>query len=383
MPSLFEDNMEHEDIAIDGYRDILEKIVADPDYTTNVELDLENIFFDAQFSSSTSIRRYAIELLGLIGLSNNQNEIETCLLALENTDDEGIEYALIIALIRVSTQRSSMRAIDILKRSSWFKNWHRGGDSRARKIFKAIAASKNEDFLDYLHESANKKRYEGGDFLLFEQILGAINSIGSNISEETILTILETCEDHNVTNHLILTLGFVGGTKTITMLREVIFKHDLMAKVEFPSLHKVAFASCSLGRLGDIESVERMIQLWHHGYKSAYIARAFSLLKYDHAIPLLIDGTGENNISVVIGSLRALGEIGGDEAKRHLLYLKEEGIVQHMIEKNSRERDIHFDIKELLWASLILALNQIGEKVDRRRLEEAQEEAKNMWEYHD
>ena len=64
-------------------------------------------------------------------------------------------------------------------------------------------------------------------------------------------------------------------------------------------------------------------------------------------------------------------------------YLKEEGIVQHMIEKNSRERDIHFDIKELLWASLILALNQIGEKVDRRRLEEAQEEAKKMWEYHD
>ena len=56
MPSLFEDNMEHEDIAIDGYRDILEKIVADPDYTTNVELDLENIFFDAQLSKEHIIR---------------------------------------------------------------------------------------------------------------------------------------------------------------------------------------------------------------------------------------------------------------------------------------------------------------------------------------
>ena len=218
---------------------------------------------------------------------------------------------------------------------------------------------------------------------MFEQILGAINSIGSNISEETILTILETCEDHNVTNHLILTLGFVGGSKTITMLREVISNHDLMAEVEYPSLHKVTFACCSLGRLGDIESVERMIQLWRHGYKSAYIARAFSLLKFDHAIPILIDGTGENNISVVIGSIRALGEIGGDEAKRHLLYLKEEGVVQHMIEKNPRERDLHFDIKQQLRASLILALNQIGEKVDRRRLEKAQEEAKIMWEYHD
>mgnify|MGYP003991032885 FL=1 len=54
-----------------------------------------------------------------------------------------------------------------------------------------------------------------------------------------------------------------------------------------------------------------------------------------------------------------------------------------MIEKNSRERDIHFDIKQQLRASLILALNQIGEKVDRRRLEKAQEEAKIMWEYHD
>ena len=84
MPSLFEDNMEHEDIAIDDYRDILEEIVADPDYTTNVKLDLENIFFDAQFSSSTSIRRYAIELLGLIGLSNNQNEIETSVIVLVN-----------------------------------------------------------------------------------------------------------------------------------------------------------------------------------------------------------------------------------------------------------------------------------------------------------
>jgi hypothetical protein len=367
-----------------GYQAILEEIEKNPDYVNDHGLDLKNnIFYDAQFSSSLYIRRYAIELLGLIGSSVSQDEIERLLLALESTD-EVIHYDLIIALIRLSTKNCSERALELIKTSSWFDDWCLSGDSNARNIFKAIAASKSEDFLEFLHESIKLTTADTGVFWeLCVEVLSAINAVGSDKSEDIVLSLLETCEDSYLANELILTLGFVGGSKSITDLRKIIDDHDRKWKpLSFPDPHPVACASCSLGRLGDAESIEKIVELWHHGYKSLYIAKAFSLLGYKKAVPILIDSTGERKSSIVIGSLRALGEIGGDEAKRHLLYLKQKGIVWHMIDKNPEEgwtEDVWFGNK--LRASLTLALHQIGENIERNRLEEAREFAKNMWEY--
>lgn len=369
------------------YRSMIKLILEEPSYVLNQSWDLENIGHDAQFSSHLSIRQLAIELFGLIGAKVRQDQIQTYLLEIENTDDESFEYELILAHIRVSTALCSKRAIELITTSSYFKTWQtvHPFPTRFRTIIRAIGESKSEIFLDLLHQLAEQKGYEGRFYSLFiDYILPAIKMIGSNKSEQTILSILESCEDLNVANLLILTLGYVGDSKSISKLRDVIFSFDMDSENRYEHLHPVAFASCSLGRLNDIESIDRMIELWNNGYKSSYIARAFSLLKYDKAIPILIEGTGDTNANVVVGSLRALGDFGGKEARSHLLYLQRKGIIDHIEDMNPEMRhSISRDGIKIIRYALLLVLDGIGESVGTSRLERARDYSTAIWEFND
>jgi hypothetical protein len=122
----------------------------------------------------------------------------------------------------------------------------------------------------------------------------------------------------------------------------------------------ISFASCSLGRLGDSESVERMTELWNNGYESPFIARAFGLLKDERSIAVLIKSTSSPKANVVAGSILALSDIGGNEATKHLLYLNDTGPIDHINKK--------MDKKQIM-ASLFLALDRVGEKIESRRLQ--------------
>jgi len=372
--------------AEDYYRGVIKLILEEPNYMLSENWDLENIGHDAQFSSHLNIRQYAIELFGLIGTKIKQDQIETYLLEIENTEDESFEYELILAHIRVSTALCSKRAIELITTSSYFKTWQTTQyPTRFRTIVRAIGESKSEIFLDFLHQLAEQQQYEGGFYSLYaEYILHAIKMIGSNKSEQTILTVLESCEDFNVANQLILTLGYVGDSESISKLRDVIFSFDMNSEDGYEHLHPVAFASCSLGRLNDIESIDRMIELWNYGYKSSYIARAFSLLKYDKAIPILIEGTGDANANVVVGSLRALGDFGGKEARSHLLYLQRKGIIDHIEDMNPEMRySIGRESSKIIRYALLLVLDGIGESVGASRLERARDYSTAIWEFDD
>jgi hypothetical protein len=372
--------------AEDNYRSMIKLILEEPSYVLNDNWDLENIGHDAQFSSHLNIRQYAIELFGLIGAKVRPYQIETYLLEIENTDDESFEYEFILAHIRVSTAMCSKRAIDLITTSSYFKTWQTTQyPHRFRTILRAIGESKSEIFLDLLHQLAEQKEYEGGFYSLYtEYLLHAIKTIGSNRSEQTILSILESCEDFNVVNQLILTLGYVGDSESISKLRDVIFSFDMNSEDRYEHLHPVAFASCSLGRLNDIESIDRMIELWNNGYKSSYIARAFSLLKYDKAIPILIEGTGDTNANVVVGSLRALGDFGDKEAKSHLLYLQRKGIIDHIYDINPELRhSIRGESAKYIRYALLLVLDGFGESVGTSRLERARDYSTAIWEFDD
>ena len=353
--------------AIDSYFDLFRDIRDDPEYASSRSWDLENINHDAQFSSDHSVRQYAIKLFGLIGAKVRPQEVGKYLLAIENTGDEAFEYELTMAHIRVSTPPCSQRAIEIMRTSAWFKTWDKRFRFDVRNIFRAIAESKSELFLEFLHEKAEQEEYEGALFNSYQEILNAIKAIGSNKSEQTVLSIIETCKDFNVSNQLILTLGVVGGSESIAKLREVIFSHDMNSDNSiYFCWHPVAFASCSLGRLKDLESVDKMVELWHNGYKSPLLARAFSLLNYEKAIPILIEGTGDRSIDIVVGSLRALGDIGGDEAKNHLLYLENKGITHHIKCLNPEMPSRDYELNVIPRAALILALNEVGKYNGRR-----------------
>lgn len=311
------------------YRSMIKLITEDPSYALNEDWDLENIGYDAQFSNHANIRLYAIELFGLIGAKCRKNQIEKYLLEIENNDNENFEYELILAHLRVSTEICLERSLKLITSSTYFKTWRKTMyDRRFGTILRAMGESKSEIFLNLLHQLVEWNECEEGYVYDYtKNVLYAIKMIGSNRSEKTILSILESCEDFNIANQLILTLGYVGDTESISKLRDVISSFDINSDVISKHLHPVAFASCSLGRLNDIESNDRMIEIWNNGYKSSYIARAFSLLENYEAIPLLIEGTGDINSNVVVGSLRALGELGGEEAKDHLLYLQRKGII--------------------------------------------------------
>ena len=372
--------------AEDYYRGVIKLILEEPSYVLNENWDLENIGHDAKFSSHLNIRQYAIELFGLIGTKIKQDQIEKHLLEIGNTDDEDFEYDLILAHIRVSTALCLKRAIELITTSSYFKTWQTTQYStRLKTILRAIGESRSEIFLDFLHQLAEQKKYEGGFYSLYKKyILHAIKMVGSNRSEQTILSILESCEDSNVANQLILTLGYVGNSESISKLRDVIFSFDMNSEDGYEHLHPVAFASCSLGRLNDIESIDRMIELWNNGYKSSYIARSFSLLKYDKAIPILIEGTGDANYNVVVGSLRALGDFGSKEARSHLLYLQRKGIIDHIEDMNpERRHSIGGEVSKYIRYALLLVLDRIGESVGTSRLERARDYSTAIWEFDD
>jgi hypothetical protein len=90
---------------------------------------------------------------------------------------------------------------------------------------------------NYLHEAIKQRKWssDDGSFNVFTEILGAINALGNNESEEVILLLLDSCEDHNVANQLVLTLGYVGGTKSVSRLRGIIFNHDMKSMPQDPS----------------------------------------------------------------------------------------------------------------------------------------------------
>ena len=358
--------MDLEDDAIEGYQNILQEFKENPEYAENSNHDLESICHDVQFSSSQTVRRLAIQTLGRIGAIREHESIETCLLNLENPDENATKYALVVALIRLTNRKCSNRALALIDSLNWFEEWNIGGDLGGKQIINTIVASKNQDFLEFLHEAIKQRKWssDDGSFNVFTEVLGAINALGNNESEEVILSLLDSCEDHNVANQLVLTLGFVGGTKSVSKLRDIIFNHDMKSMPQFPPIHMVCFASCALGRLGDSGSVERMIELWNNGYESPFIARAFGLLKDERSISVLIKGTASPKANVVAGSILALSDIGGNEATKHLLYLNETGPIDHINNKTGKKQ---------IMASLFLALDRVGEKIGRERLQKAKE----------
>jgi HEAT repeat protein len=365
--------MNLEDDAIEGYQNILQDFKDNPEYAENSNYDLESIFFDARFSSSQTVRRLAIQTLGRIGATREHESIETCLLNIENTDENATKYALVVALIRLTNRNCSIRALALIDSLNWFEEWNIGGGLGGKEIINTIVASQNQDFLEFLHEAIKQRKWSSdhGAFDIFTEILGAINALGNNESEKVILSLLDSCDDQNVANQLVLTLGFVGGTKSVSKLRDIIFNHDMKSMPQYPSIHMVWFASCSLGRLGDSESVERMIELWNNGYESPFIARAFGLLKDERCISVLITGTASQKANVVAGSILALSDIGGNEERKHLLHLYETGPIEHIIEKNSENCRIgKFDKKQIM-ASLFLAMDRVGEKIESRRLQKS------------
>jgi len=369
----------------DYYRSIIKLSIEDPSYVLNEDWDLENIGHDAQFSNHTNIRLYAIELFGLIGAKCSKVQIETYLLEIENNDDENFEYELILAHLRVSTELCLERSLNLITSSPYFKTWRNTiYDRRFGTILEAIGESKSEIFLNLLHQLAEWNEQEKGyTYQYTKYVLHAIKMIGSNKSEETILSILESCEDNNIANQLLLTLGYVGDTKSISKLRDVIFSFDMNTDVIHKHLTSVEFACCSLGRLNDIESNDRMIEIWNNGYKSSYIARAFSLLKNYETIPLLIEGTGGINSNVVIGSLRALGELGGEEAKDHLLYLQRKGIIEHIDDMNPDGWRPRRETEKMIYYALLIVLDKIGASVAKSRLERARDYLPAIWEFDD
>ncbi|MDP6195620.1 MAG: hypothetical protein QF880_07905, partial [Candidatus Poseidonia sp.] len=187
--------MDLEDDAIEGYQNILQEFKDNPEYAENSNHDIESICYDVRFSSSPTVRSLAIQTLGRIGATREHESIETCLLNLENIDENTTKYALVVALIRLKNRNCSDRALALIDSLNWFEEWNFGGGLGGKEIINTIVASQNQDFLEFLHEAIKQRKWssDDGSFRGFTEILGAINAFGNNESEEVILSLLDSC----------------------------------------------------------------------------------------------------------------------------------------------------------------------------------------------
>jgi hypothetical protein len=345
--------------ALSGYVELFNSITENPDSIPSLDLDLENINYDIRYSSDSRIRRCGVKLLGLIGtkdverylLEVKMQECPICKgLGRKTCEDcriEELEYELVNALVSVSTPSCARRAIEIMESSTFFEHWNHSSQFSRRIIFSAMPKTTEDLYSDFLHKVLDNEIVYNSEVefngMGHQFLLEALNRIGSKKSEEVILSIIHKCKNYYVSIKLMHSLGFVGGIESIEFLRKVLtmdkseINHLYIgtmadgSKVELDDRVFLTYkspAAVSLARLDDLESGDKMIELWHQSSSDALcreeLARAFGLMRYAPSVEILVGGSSSDRSSLRQQSVISLGLIANREAKQGLLSIAQE-----------------------------------------------------------
>ena len=351
-----------------GYRDIFKSINDNPKLIENTDWDLDKIAHDAKNSEDESKQTSGIILLGEIGAQVRKKEVEKLLLSLQPPASDLIEFETLVALISTGTLNCSKQAVVMLEKSSMFSSDYDSPFAyRISEIFRSIGNSGNAIYCDFLHSLALEQNHR-----FMRYILEGIQEVGSPISEGIILDMYSSPDFIEYDQQLILTLGYVGTSKSIPILREIIHRDYMHAGAKDTNL--IACAAFSLAKLGDHESTIRITDLWNEGLRDTLMFRAFAFLKIENAVQPMIDAV--TTTSRAIECIHALSKIKSATAIDGLRYFNTEGVEEHIWKLNPNWRGWDNERRKFVYAVLLIALDSVGDYVDKDSLHRAKERVK-------